>query len=1325
MSGKKKIKIRDLNYLSKDWNEEVLYKWNETDREYVLSRTVQQLFQEQVQRTPDNIAVVYEDMALTYQELNSRSNQLASYLRDIYDIQPDELVGLCVDRSAHALISILAVLKSGGGYVPMDPACPTERLEYMVRDTGVRVLLTNEIHKRSLQQMAEGLGVTVESVDGQTLWQNLQGYSVSDPDLLSGPENLAYVIYTSGTTGRPKGVMVEHRGMLNLALAQGLELALVCDLSKPMYKNCLAYASFVFDAHVWEIYATLIYGHTLFIVDGNARKELSLLRDYIFDKAIDIATIPPVLLNNEHILDLQTLVVAGDVTQLQVMHAYRERGVDIINAYGPTEVTVCASLHHFTEVSSNRNIGRPISNTTVYVLNDQLDPVPMGAVGELYIGGMGVARGYLNQPALTAEKFIVNPFQTAEQKAKGVNGRIYRTGDLVRYVPDRDLEYLGRSDQQVKIRGHRVEPDEVNAVMSSYPGVKKSVVIAREQSTGASYLAGYYVSEAALDHDALQFYLGERLPEYMVPPVLIRIEGVPLTVNGKLDRGALPDPVLMEKSGYVAPTNDIEAALCLIYGEVLGLDGVKVGVEDDFFWLGGDSIISLQVVSRIRQQLNIRVGVKDVFTHRKISALYKEVIAKLSESDMEFVSEQGLLEGEVGLLPIQTWFFDQVDRCMFPACNHFNQSFLIDVPRLDRELLRLSLRKLTEKHDVLRMRYERKEGRYRQYYQPATGEVNFCYADIGSLGDGGLTALLTAWQSGFDVLEGKLWMAGYLEGYDQDRARIFLAFHHLIIDVVSWRIIQDDLRMIYEGLLEARELSGTKGSSYRQWVKYVNTYASDHSSERGYWSKVLEGSKNSAAVMTRYLEGEDTMNYEKLTLDESTTRQLLTEASRAYNTEINHLLLAAFSLSLSEFTGESVNYILLEGHGREGLDDKFDVSRTVGWFTTMFPLRLSANSDDIGQTTKEVKEELRSIPNKGLGFGSLIGYLSEGMPMVSFNYLGQFEQVNNRPAGKVEMPSKSSVTTRGWRITNEASGHHIAKVNKQQSIVQVNGFVAGGELRFSMTSRMSNVHTSQLKEAFKNALMNVVKHCILKKEAEYTPSDFKDGFDPFILINANQYANGKVVFLLPPGNGGGESYLNNIIANLPEARIVSFNNYYMHIEKKLAGEELRKITYEFLAAYYVTLIKQLQPTGPYCLFGWSFGSVLAFEIARQLSEAGERVESLVMLDALFNVFDVYNKLYDADSGRPGDELNNKYRPLIKNGTVARNVVLFKATKIQEDPNEKDVVSAKIVQYYASTKDNHLSDIIKDKKFKIIYIDGDHYTWLYNKKMLRTICSYLH
>jgi len=575
----------------------------------------------------------------------------------------------------------------------------------------------------------------------------------------------------------------------------------------------------------------------------------------------------------------------------------------------------------------------------------------------------------------------------------------------------------------------------------------------------------------------------------MVPSILVYLENLPLTINGKLDRKALPDPEFTSSDNYVAPRNELESKICHIWGEVLGLGSNKVGIRDDFFRSGGDSIVSIQLVSRLRQRLGLHVSVKDIFNYKNIERLYDNVIRNitLDNSQLDLITEQGTLVGEVPLLPIQEWFFEN----NFVMANYWNQSFIVKTPNLDLIILRASIAKLIERHDSFRLRYKKGDlTSYSQYYDNDAREEELKILDIRSLStkegseefEGELHEILSNWQSSFNIEHGPTYNIGYIHGYVDGSSRIWFALHHLIVDSVSWRILSEDLRELYNGLRDdgrdnKKEILGSKGSSYRQWVNVVREYANTHDAEKDYWINILSGNDNNE--LTKSIADRNTQSYASLQLSQKQTSLLLQESNRAYNTQVNDILLTALGYILFEITERRINYIVLEGHGREEIDSHIDISRTIGWFTTMYPVRLEI-SEDLGSSLKNIKEALRQVPNKGIGYGSLIGYDINKLPRISFNYLGQFDQ---------EQQDQFKARENSWQIISEDSGISVSKDNHDHNILNINGLVIDGELKFSIVSKLDQSTTSQLAILFKEKLEEIIYHTVGQTRSYLTVSD--------------------------------------------------------------------------------------------------------------------------------------------------------------------------------------------------------------------------------------------
>ncbi|CDL82557.1 Gramicidin S synthetase 2 (fragment) [Xenorhabdus szentirmaii DSM 16338] len=771
---------------------------------------------------------------------------------------------------------------------------------------------------------------------------------------------------------------------------------------------------------------------------------------------------------------LRYLLVGGDVLNPQKIRQVQSAETQpacLLNGYGPTETTTFAATYAMTspvDVNQSIPIGRPIANTRIYLLDPYGQAVSIGAIGEIHIGGDGVARGYLNRPELTAERFLPDPFSPE------TGARMYKTGDLGRWLPDGNIEYLGRNDGQVKLRGFRIELGEIENTLTSHPQVRQAVVIDRQHqgNQGNKVLAAYLVTTGGLSDDTLIKYLSSRLPEYMVPASFTRLEFIPLTRNGKVDRRALPEPARGNKDNYIAPRNALETQLCAIWQEVLKLE--HISIDDNFFRIGGDSIVSIQLVSKLRQA-GFSLQVKSIFEAPTVAQLAQWL--SQSSSAEKIMAEQGVLSGEFDLLPVQQTFFNW----NLAEPHHWNQAFMIQLPGgISSAQIEQALISLTERHDMLHARFTETESGYRQCYSGAETVPSLhsllLHSDIRELSQEALHQQLTQWQSGFNYNNGPLWQAGHLTGCADGSARLFFAFHHLIIDAVSWRIIAEDMRLLLQGMSLP-----PKTSSYRQWVAAVHRYAQQHQNEASYWKQVVAGN-NMTPTLNENIQ-------HRLSISAEMTDILLHEANSGYHTEINDLLLSALTIALQETFSHAVNYILLEGHGREPIDNALDLSETVGWFTIMYPVRLEMQAD-MEKTIIHTKEMLRAIPNKGIGYSALhqARYLTGELPAISFNYLGQLGGASHQD----------------WTITNDNCGNAVAKGNGSHLLLGINGAVQAGKLQFSVDSRLPQTQTDMFIKAFEQSLNDIV--LTSQNQAQSggmkTPSDY--GIEGISMERLNQ-----------------------------------------------------------------------------------------------------------------------------------------------------------------------------------------------------------------------------
>jgi amino acid adenylation domain-containing protein len=653
-------RVDELEMLSDAERHKLLVEWNDTATDFSHRQCIHQLFEARVAETPEAVALVFDDQKMTYAELNRRANQLAHSLQR-RGIVPELRVGVCMERSLEMVVAILGILKAGGAYVPLDPVYPKDRLAFMLHDADARVLLTQRRQEERLPQF-QGEVLYLEAD-----WATVEGESAGQPDGRVTPENLAYVIYTSGSTGRPKGVQVEHRSLCNLAEAQARSFGVQPE------SHVIQLASLSFDASVSEIFMTLIKGATLCLGYSEAVFSATAFVQLVRNQEVTVATIPPAVLAVlpvEELIGLKTIIAAGERCPAEVATRW-SAGRRFFNAYGPTETTVCATLAECSpQNGSMPPIGRPLDNAQVYLLDADLQCVPIGAAGELCVGGVCLGRGYLNRPDLTAEKFVPNRF-SAEPGA-----RLYRTGDSARYRPDGQLEYLGRHDRQVKIRGFRIEIGEVEAALNGHPKVRESAVIVREDVPGEKRLVAYVVGDPAETTEAgeIREALREKLPDYMMPSSIVLLETMPLTPNGKIDRRALAatDRVRATGEEFVAPRNSIERKLAEIWSELLGIEQVDVNdrflvsIHDHFFDLGGHSLMAIKMFSRVREAFNVELPLNLIFTSAPTiaglaqaieqymleTADVNEVVAMLKELD-ELSDEEikALLESEEEVAP--------------------------------------------------------------------------------------------------------------------------------------------------------------------------------------------------------------------------------------------------------------------------------------------------------------------------------------------------------------------------------------------------------------------------------------------------------------------------------------------------------------------------------------------------------------------------------------------------------------------------------------------------------------------------------------------------
>ncbi|KPA18710.1 plipastatin synthase subunit D [Candidatus Magnetomorum sp. HK-1] len=1024
--------INDLNILTASEKQQLLLNFNDTKTDYPADKTIVDLFEEQVEKTPDNIAIIYNNNYITYKELNKTANVLAHHLIDHYQIQQEDLVGVMADRSEKMIISLLGILKAGCAYLPIDPAYPQQRIDYMIKDSACRVLLSEEDFR-------------------------LETFNINNPQKKISIHNLAYVIYTSGSTGKPKGVMVEHGGFVNMCLAQ------ISGFNISESDHVLQFASPSFDASLSEIFMALLKGAALVPISKEIIDEPEDFINYLNENQVTVITFPPVYLNmlNKHPLPtVKTIITAGEAAVINDVIFY-SKNKQYFNAYGPTESSVCATYYKVDPKKNYKElvpIGKPIANSSIFILDEALNLVPIGIPGEIYFFGIGLARGYLNRPELTKEKFIDNPFSS--------NEILYKTGDSGQWLPDGNIEFLGRKDDQVKIRGHRIELGEIENSLQQHPLIKDSLVLAIKTDRNTKELVSYLITQSEIVTEELRNFLKETLPDFFIPSYFVQLEKFPLTVNGKIDKKALPDPQdcsdLIAYNNYVPPQNEVEIILFKIWQNLFNKD--KIGIFDNFFTLGGDSIRAIQLVSHL-QQVNLKLKARDIFQYPTIAQLSKKVV-KSTQSSQETVT------GVVPLTAITNWFFKEFSTDK----HHFNHSQMFYAKEgFNEEALRAVFSKIHEHHDALRMTYKYLENKVIQEIKGLDHPLFFQKVDLRDSNNPTDNLIFHAekFQAYFDLENGPLMKIVLFRLNDGDRLLIIL--HHLIVDGISWRILLDDITCGYKQYLSKESITlPLKTNSFKLWAEKIQLYSTSESllKEKKYWQKIESTPVKSLPY--DYETKNDLMKNTSVldfTLSPFETNSLLTEVNKKFGTGTEVILLTALAYAMKQWHGNKKTLITLEAHGRQDIIKDIDVSRTVGWFTSTYPVILeSPDIEDIPGQIAAIKQIIESIPEKGIGY-SIFKYVTPEQykkdlifnikPEINFNYLGQFNEDN----------------TELFQTADESQGHSVSKNAKIIHDLDINVIIEGQTLHFYLMFNNKRYRRKTIETIFanlKNKLQEII-----------------------------------------------------------------------------------------------------------------------------------------------------------------------------------------------------------------------------------------------------------
>ncbi|MFT7821915.1 amino acid adenylation domain-containing protein [Bacillus siamensis] len=1046
------MKLSELHMVSEVEQQRILTVFNDTHTVYAQNDTVVERFEKHTEQTPEKTVIEYETGVLRYGDVNRKANALAWELISL-GVKPNDRVAIMTSMEAETIIGILGVLKSGAAYVPIDPATPKERIEHILNDAAPKVILTRE---KTMETEVPFISMNLEDL----------GEKETNPACAVEKSDIAYVIYTSGTTGKPKGVAVT-RGNLDHYLSYADQ-----EYQKEACTTVLI-TSLSFDLSVTSLFLPLISGGSLLLKGGDTEERL---RAAFKDNRVTFLKLTPSHLkmletyaDGVDVPNLETLIVGGE--ELTTDTAWKTQkllgdSVKIHNEYGPTETTVgCCDYIYSSEKDKGLSvgIGQPIANMQLYILNE-MELCGVGIPGELCIAGDGVAKGYLNQPELTAQKFIDNPYG---------EGKLYRSGDLARWLPNGEIEYLGRIDEQVKIRGYRIELSEIESVLRNQPGISDVAVVALEVG-GDKRICAYLIptnQEQKLDMPEIKNDLREKLPEYMLPGFMMQIDALPLTPNGKLDAKALPEPHALEGQEYMPPRTKKEQAVVEGYEEILGVS--PISIEDSFFELGGDSIKAIRVVSKLRQQ-GYELSVADLMNQQTARLICENM--KVSKGSQ--IYEQGEVNGEIPLIPIQRDFFSKNHA----VSGHFNQALMLkSKERFYIPYLKEAIAEVVKHHDVLRNVYHGQrqitlpieKSKLYDWYEKDYTNTEDVAKEIKCASD--------KIQASIDLAEGPLVKIGLFHTDSSDH--LLICVHHLVIDGVSWRIILADLFTGYRQMQETGKITlPKKTASFKDWAEALTQYAESEAllDEAEYWGNIAKKSENTEALSIGTASGR--YKTQVVEINSETTWKLLFEAGKTYGTEINDLLLASLAVAINRWKNTKQITIEMEGHGREAIDKEIAIDRTVGWFTSVYYVVLKTGAT-VEETIIETKEALRQVPNHGLGYG-VLNYLGNKEMLgiraeIMFNYLGALDN---------ELDSYEGIS-----MSEMPLGRNISDKNLEETGLSLNGAILNGRLRFDLTYDMGLYAEEDVQafvSAYERAIKDVVETSLSKQGVVKTPSDY-------------------------------------------------------------------------------------------------------------------------------------------------------------------------------------------------------------------------------------------
>lgn len=1047
--------ISDIEIVDEEQKQKILNHFNNTGREFDETASICDMFAKCVRENRELPALLWKDRFISYSELDRRTDAIAGYLSG-KGIKPGEVVALYLEDKLHQIEGILAVLKTGAVYMPIDTAYPEKRVKYMLKDSASRFVL---LEKQNLDREAiSDVGhIVIDNLD-----ETRSEIARTTDSFACDGESAAYLMYTSGTTGNPKGVLVKHKNIVRL----------VSNTNFMEFKKggkFLQTSSVVFDASTLEIWGSLLNGMCLCLTKKEEVLSPISLRKYIKDLSIDALWLSAPLFNqisrgNEDMFQGVTwLLVGGDKLPSEQIHKVRRANKDlhVLNGYGPTENTTFSTVFEVDDDYEDIPIGYPIANSTAYIMDQAKNLLPIGAVGEICVGGSGIATGYINDDELTDRKFIKNPYVPGD--------RLYCTGDIGRWNEKGYIEFFGRKDNQVKIRGFRVEPKEIENLVSK-ANVRDCLVDVREKD-GNKFLVLFYVGD--ISQEELNHFIVENLPEYMRPSYLIHLDEMLLNVNGKFDYAKIREIKLNDiasaknLSTYEEPQNETQKAICEVWQEVLGAD--RVGISDNYFDIGGDSIKAIIISGKLYQK-GIDVSAADILATKNIKAL-----SAISESA---VSNKEISNVKYELSPIQKWFFDHVKE----DYNHFNQSVILKLKKqVNLEEIKDAWRVLKEHHELLNAHFTNENGA--RFMVIDTGSHTVAFSEIHV--NGGekqriITEEAERCQRSLDIHNGPLCRIVLFN--DESDQHILIVMHHMIVDNVSWRILINDFSDVLMGKKETSE-GWNNTASYHDWIQDVDKYVSSvfeaPNNEEGNASFLGNAQKSCLSSQMRMITR---------VLDESNTTHLLNDVHHRYHTKVQDILVAALVCAAKKYCDEETLNIQMESYGRENDYSKLNVSETIGWFTSIYPVEITMTDDGYEKQIIEVKDQLNRVQNHGIGYNAY--YYGENgssskseKSFVSFNYLGAF---------------KDDLNTDAFEDSEYSSGDEVTGFYIRPSI-DINAEISNNCLEVHVDYGMnlySEEQMNELMDGFISELLQIIEHCMASQEASITSSDFSvEGLD--------------------------------------------------------------------------------------------------------------------------------------------------------------------------------------------------------------------------------------